>query len=108
MAGPTARSGFIFIWAFLRGLITLCSAQKPEHSISSFDNLPARLFFLDDTLNVIYHDALEGNVVVSNDEGKTWKAAEGLPKIKIAVVFEHPFDNHYAFALTDGTTHYRT
>ncbi|KAH6901670.1 GMC oxidoreductase-domain-containing protein [Coprinopsis sp. MPI-PUGE-AT-0042] len=84
MAGPTARGGFIFIWAFLLGLFTLCSAQKPEHSISSFDNLPARLFFLDDTLNDIYHDALEGNVLVSNDEGKTWTAAE------------------------DGTTHYRT
>ncbi|KAH6903602.1 vacuolar protein sorting/targeting protein 10 [Coprinopsis sp. MPI-PUGE-AT-0042] len=108
MAGPTARGGFIFIWAFLLAIITLCAAQKPEHSISSFDNLPARLFFLDDTLNVIYHDALEGNVLVSNDEGKTWKPAEGLPKNKIAMVFEHPFDNHYAFALTDGKTHFRT
>ncbi|KAH6901675.1 hypothetical protein BKA70DRAFT_679402 [Coprinopsis sp. MPI-PUGE-AT-0042] len=79
MAGPTARGGFIFIWAFLLGIFTLSAAQKPEHLISSFDNLPARLFFLDDTLNVIYHDALKGNVLVSGDEGKTWKAAEWAP-----------------------------
>ncbi|KAH6885159.1 hypothetical protein BKA70DRAFT_1338071, partial [Coprinopsis sp. MPI-PUGE-AT-0042] len=48
--------GFRLFWVLLQGLITLRLAQKPEHSISSFDNLTARLFFLDDTLNMIYHD----------------------------------------------------
>ncbi|KAH6903609.1 hypothetical protein BKA70DRAFT_592224 [Coprinopsis sp. MPI-PUGE-AT-0042] len=50
MAGPTTRGGFRLFWVLLRGLITLLSAQKPEHSISGFDNLPVRLFFLDDAL----------------------------------------------------------
>ncbi|KAH6886008.1 hypothetical protein BKA70DRAFT_1336230 [Coprinopsis sp. MPI-PUGE-AT-0042] len=56
MAGPTTRGGFGLFWILFRGLIALRSAQKPAHSISSFDNLTARLFFLDDTLNIIHHD----------------------------------------------------
>ncbi|KAH6886020.1 hypothetical protein BKA70DRAFT_1574136 [Coprinopsis sp. MPI-PUGE-AT-0042] len=39
----------------------------------------ARLFFLDDTLGVMYHSALEGNFLVSDNDGKTWRDAEGLP-----------------------------
>ncbi|KAH6903599.1 hypothetical protein BKA70DRAFT_1054259, partial [Coprinopsis sp. MPI-PUGE-AT-0042] len=47
---------------------------------------------------VIYHEA---------PEGKTWKDAVGLPKKEITMVSEHSFHNRYAFALTDGTTHFR-
>ncbi|KAH6886024.1 vacuolar protein sorting/targeting protein 10 [Coprinopsis sp. MPI-PUGE-AT-0042] len=87
MAGPTARGGFRLFWVLILGLATLCVAQEPQHSVSSFDNLPVRLSFLGNRLNVIFHDALEGNVHVSNDEGKSWKDAE---------------------ALADGTTHFTT
>lgn len=67
---------------------------------------------------------MEGNVYVSQDEGKSWKRAEDIPAGKVTTVIEHPFDTRYvrmlpdaihstsypsqAFALTDSTTHYRT
>ncbi|PPQ80721.1 hypothetical protein CVT25_001841 [Psilocybe cyanescens] len=100
--------------ALCRTLILSISAlfvagqSQPDHTINSFSNLPARIFFFDDTESVIYHDSMQGDVYVSLDEGKSWKAAEGIPSGKTAMVLEHPTDNRYAFALTDGTTHYRT
>ncbi|KAF9483067.1 vacuolar protein sorting/targeting protein 10 [Pholiota conissans] len=86
----------------------LVAAQDPSHAVSSFNYLPARLFFFDDTESVIYHDSLEGNIYVSLDEGRTFKLADGIPKGQVVMVFEHPSNNRYAFALTDGKTHYRT
>ena len=38
---------------------------------------------------------MEGNLYVSLDEGKTFKAADGVPRGKIVMVFEHPTDNRY-------------
>ncbi|KAF7289529.1 Sortilin [Mycena chlorophos] len=89
----------------LRGLV---AAQRPTHAITSFENLPARLFFFEDTTSAIYHDSLEGDVYVSDDEGKSWKRADDIPKGEAAMVIEHPFDNTYAFVLTRTKTHYRT
>jgi photosystem II stability/assembly factor-like uncharacterized protein len=43
----------------------------------------------------VYLDAMEGNVYVSQDEGKTWKRAEDIPSGKITTVIEHPFDTRY-------------
>lgn len=71
----------------------------------------------------VYHDVNEGNVYVSQDEGKNWARAD-VPKGQAAMVIEHPFHNRYvsgdglaarntsdspqAFILTKGKTHYRT
>ncbi|TFK37398.1 vacuolar protein sorting/targeting protein 10 [Crucibulum laeve] len=96
-----------YIWA-LCSILLLVVAQEPEHTITSFNNLPANLFFFDDTESAIFHDSIEGNVYVSGDEGKSWKLAEDVPRGKAAMVIEHPFDNKYAFVLTDSTKHYRT
>ncbi|CCM05586.1 uncharacterized protein FIBRA_07814 [Fibroporia radiculosa] len=93
---------------FFSLLLTVLAQTQPESSISYFDNLPARLFFFADTTTAIYHDVVAGNVHVSQDEGKTWNLAAGLPEGKAAMVIEHPFDKSYAFVLTRGTTHYRT
>ncbi|TFK24535.1 vacuolar protein sorting/targeting protein 10 [Coprinopsis marcescibilis] len=104
-----ARCGRLLTCFWLLATIwTTSRAQKPEHSVSSFKNLPMRLFFFDDTLSVIYHDAMDGNLYVSSDEGKSWNLADGIPKNSISMVFEHPFDKRYAFAFTEGTEHYRT
>ncbi|KAL6301716.1 hypothetical protein BKA93DRAFT_738184 [Sparassis latifolia] len=99
----------ILLWTVLSLLYLLpVYAQQPESSVSYFQNLPARLFFFDDTPSLIYHDIVEGNVYVSQDEGKSWRQAEGLPAGEATMVIEHPFDRNYAFVLTKGTTHYRT
>ncbi|KAJ7230698.1 vacuolar protein sorting/targeting protein 10 [Mycena pura] len=93
---------------FLVSLPCLLLAQSPTHKITTFANLPARLFYFEDTTSVIYHDAMQGNVYVSLDEGKTWDLADDIPKGDALMVVEHPFDNSYAFVLTRGKTHYRT
>ena len=77
------------------------------------------------TQSVIYLDSGDGVVYVSQNEGKSWDAAD-IPKGEASMVVEHPFDNHYvrrshflssyiaqletlqAFVLTKGTKHYRT
>ncbi len=49
---------------------------------------------------MIYHDAQEGNVYVSQDEGKSWGLADGVPSGKAMIVIEHPFDNNYVSSCT--------
>ncbi|KDQ61974.1 hypothetical protein JAAARDRAFT_76825 [Jaapia argillacea MUCL 33604] len=106
---PYHRTAAFLSW-FLSLLLCLLvvNAQDPETSITYFQNLPARLFFFDDTTNMIYHDVVEGNVYVSTNEGKSWERAPDIPESTISMVIEHPFDNRYAFALGKGMTHYRT
>ncbi|KAJ7065213.1 vacuolar protein sorting/targeting protein 10 [Mycena amicta] len=99
-----------YLWPllFLCSLPRLLLAAPPTRTISSFANLPARLFFFDDTTSAVYHDSVEGNVYVSDNEGKSWHRAEDIPKGEAVMVIEHPFDNSYAFVLTRTKTHYRT
>ncbi|KAJ6485837.1 Oligoxyloglucan reducing end-specific cellobiohydrolase [Mycena sanguinolenta] len=99
---------FAIFLLFLLSFPCLLLAQDPEHTVTSFSNLPARLFFFDDTTTAIYHDSVDGNIYVSSDEGKTWSMPEDIPRGAAAMVVEHPFDNSYAFVLTRSTTHYRT
>ncbi|OCB88754.1 signal sequence binding protein [Sanghuangporus baumii] len=97
----------LLLIAFL-GLLSSVQAQSdPEVAYTTFHNFPSRLFFFDDTPSVIYFDSSEGNVYVSQDEGRSWERAN-IPEGKAMQVIEHPFDNLYAFVLTKGTTHYRT
>ncbi|KAK7031441.1 Sortilin [Favolaschia claudopus] len=96
------------LYLFLLSLPWLLRAQNPEHEFTSFPNLPARLFYFEDTTTVIYHDSVEGNIYVSSDEGKSWSQPEDIPKGEAVMVIEHPFEHSYAFVLTRGKKHYRT
>ncbi|KAF9450688.1 vacuolar protein sorting/targeting protein 10 [Macrolepiota fuliginosa MF-IS2] len=97
------------LWLALLALASLVAGQSdPKHEISSFENLPARIFFFDDTDSAIYHDSHQGNVYVSQDEGKSWAQADDIPSGRAVMVFEHPFNNRIAFVLTDDKKHYRT
>ncbi|KAF9224207.1 Oligoxyloglucan reducing end-specific cellobiohydrolase [Gyrodon lividus] len=99
-----------FLWAALAFLVYIgfTKAQDPDLSITYFDNLPGRLFFFEDTSSVVYHDVIDGDVYVSQDEGKSWSRATDIPRGEAMMVIEHPSDSRYAFALTAGTIHYRT
>ncbi|TCD61550.1 vacuolar protein sorting/targeting protein PEP1 [Steccherinum ochraceum] len=101
---PRHRTALLF-WSLFALLITTLAQ---EHTVSHFRNLPARLFFFDDQPAAIYHDAIEGNIYVSQDEGKSWNRASDIPQGAALMVFEHPFDNNYAFVLTKNKEHYRT
>ncbi|KAH8091728.1 Oligoxyloglucan reducing end-specific cellobiohydrolase [Cristinia sonorae] len=104
---PSHRKA-VLLWSFTLSLLLSVLAQTPTHSISYFRNLPARLFFFDDQPTAVYHDLQEQNLYVSQNEGKSWDRASDIPEGAAAMVFEHPFDNKYAFVLTKGKTHYRT
>lgn len=110
----------MLLWSIIASILVLTTvnAQEPEHTVSYFHNLPARLFFFDDqpvspvvwscnsvilTLlpqSLIYHDVVEQNIYVSNDEGRSWTRADDIPEHKAAMVIEHPFDNNYVCCLT--------
>ncbi|KIM90139.1 hypothetical protein PILCRDRAFT_811868 [Piloderma croceum F 1598] len=108
MAPAHRTTAFLLCLLGLLLCLSVAHAQAPEAKLSYFDNLPIRLFFFDDTTTVIYHDIIKGDVYVSQDEGKNWELANGVPPGHASMVFEHPFDNRYAFILTKGKTHYRT
>ncbi|KAG2141838.1 hypothetical protein DEU56DRAFT_267583 [Suillus clintonianus] len=99
-----------FIWSTLAFLLYFgyTFAADPEYAINYFNNGPARLFFFNDATNVIYHDAIYGEIYVSQDEGKSWNLADDIPAGDAAMFIEHPFDNRVAFVLTNSFTHYRT
>ncbi|KAG2093136.1 uncharacterized protein F5147DRAFT_755284 [Suillus discolor] len=98
-----------FVWSTLAFLyFGVVFAADPEHVITYFDNGPVRLFFFHDTPSAIYHDAISRNIYISQDEGKTWDRADGIPPGDAAMFIEHPFNNRVAFVLTDTFTHYRT
>lgn len=106
-------------WALLSWLsfisVLVTAQSDPESVVTSFNNLPARLFFFDDTdVRVLYpaiemcakfsiiflkvalfHDSLHRNLYVSNDEGRSWKQADGIPDGVATIVVPHPFDNRF-------------
>ncbi|KAF8264511.1 Oligoxyloglucan reducing end-specific cellobiohydrolase [Lactarius quietus] len=82
--------------------------NAPEVKMNYFENLPARLFFFDDTTYVAYHDIVRRDLYISSDEGKNWNRVTDIPQGDTALFLEHPFNNRMAFVLTQGTTHYRT
>ena len=43
----------------------------------------------------MYHDMLQGNVFITQDEGKSWDRAVGIPPGDAAMAIEHPFDSRY-------------
>ncbi|KZV63312.1 Oligoxyloglucan reducing end-specific cellobiohydrolase, partial [Peniophora sp. CONT] len=102
-----ARVLWLSFALFLISLLCV-RAQEPGVTLTHFHNLPAALISLDDTTTAMYHDIIEGNVYVSQDEGKNWDRAKDIPEGKAIMFFEHPFYNRMAFALTKGTTHYLT
>ncbi|KAK4055938.1 vacuolar protein sorting/targeting protein PEP1 [Microbotryomycetes sp. JL221] len=81
---------------------------KPRVEQTLFDNLPARIFYFDDSSVVMYHDQIDRNVYRSPDEGKTWAVIKGVPSNQAVVIIDHPHDPRSAFVLTSGTTHYRS
>lgn len=47
------------------------------------------------TQSVLYHDAVAGNVYISENEGKSWDLVRDVPKAAADQLVEHPFNNRY-------------
>ena len=41
----------------------------------------------------MYHDVIEGNLYVSQNEGHDWEKADGIPSGVAVMFMEHPFNN---------------
>lgn len=44
---------------------------------------------------MLYHDAVAGNVYISENEGKSWDPVKDVPKAAADQLVEHPFNNRY-------------
>ncbi|KAF5353737.1 hypothetical protein D9758_008631 [Tetrapyrgos nigripes] len=105
MASASATAYFVFCFYFL---LSSVAAQQPKITLSLFETLPNHFFFFENASNVAYFDAVHGNVYVSQDEGKSWVTANGIPRHEAVKFVAHPFEKRLAFVLTDSTRHYRT
>ena len=102
-------------WLLFTNLF-VAAQSTPESVLTSFSNLPSRLFFFDDSevsflhfvvemrsqcsiylsfKVAIYHDSDHRNLYVSIDEGRSWKLADGIPNGAASMIIPHPFDNRY-------------
>lgn len=41
---------------------------------------------------MVYHDIVEGDVWISEDEGNNWRQVNGVPTGVAKMFFAHPFD----------------
>jgi hypothetical protein len=57
--------------------------------------LPVCSFLIPSRQAALYHDGIEGDVFVSQNEGKSWSLVDGVPRGDAAIVIDHPFDNRY-------------
>ncbi|KAF8523369.1 Oligoxyloglucan reducing end-specific cellobiohydrolase [Hysterangium stoloniferum] len=101
------------LWPLLLLFGLLCIpalAQKPEpgKTVTKFKNLPIELAYFDDSEVVTYYDAMEGDVWISENEGKNWEIIPDIPRGKSIMLIMHPYNNRVAFILTKDATHYRT
>ncbi|KAF8325469.1 Oligoxyloglucan reducing end-specific cellobiohydrolase [Cantharellus anzutake] len=91
------------LWVF-----SVLVSALPKPDLTAFKNLPDRIFYFEDTSVVLYHDPTARIVYISDNEGKSWKPAPGVPSGEAVGFIEHPFDNRIAFILTKGKKHYKT
>lgn len=83
-------------------------AESPKIDQHYFPNVPAKLHYFEDSSEVLWHDAAEGNVYRSSDEGKTWSKVRGPREGMANLVIPHPYDPRQAFIMSDDLEHWRT
>ncbi|KIJ36616.1 hypothetical protein M422DRAFT_179211, partial [Sphaerobolus stellatus SS14] len=81
------------ILSFALLLCQVAAADKPDVKMIPFSNLPIERTYFDDSevYIIIYHDILEGDVWISQDEGKSWDLASDVPRGKAIMFIAHPF-----------------
>lgn len=101
-------------WLLLISLVTSSSlviaksSSEPRIKKTLFDNLPAGLFYFDDTDIVIVQDQEKGNIHRSTNAGETWNIVKYVPEGQAWDVWQHPYDNKRAYVLGKKETHWVT
>lgn len=44
---------------------------------------------------VLYHDPVDSNVFISDDEGENWKRVPNVPEGEAMMIIDHPTNNRY-------------
>ncbi len=102
-----ARQLLVLLSASIACLLVLlpsfAAAAEPGVSVSRFAHLPSKISYFDDSTVALYHDATQGIVFRSEDEGKSWSPVSGSSRGKAAMLVPHPFDKKQAFILSRET-----
>ncbi|KAJ9084765.1 vacuolar protein sorting/targeting protein PEP1 [Entomophthora muscae] len=92
-------------------LLSSCDAAEEtriKSSITEFKFQPSKPFYFENSNVVLFLDTQDSPVIWrSKDEGKTWDNKTS-PSGSLDKLYQHPFDDQKAIALTKGLTHYVT
>ena len=87
---------------------SLAKESGPSITKTSFDHLPAGLFYFEDSEVILLHDQHTGTLTRSANAGETWESVATIPKGKARSLWQHPFDNQKAYMLSAGHEHWYT
>ena len=100
------------VWRWLCACVLawtlVTQAAIPEVKVTHFPNMAAQIQYFEDSSVVIWHDAVDGIVYRSADEGKSWAPIKGPEQGQAHLFVLHPYDKTQAYILTRSTQHWRT
>ena len=82
--------------------------NEPKISVSKFDHPPMDIRYFEDSDVIVFLDVEEASIYRSEDAGASWAQVKDVPAGKVLLLIMHKFDDKTAYALTEGTTHYKT
>ncbi|KAI8868427.1 Oligoxyloglucan reducing end-specific cellobiohydrolase [Ramicandelaber brevisporus] len=93
---------------------TATAAKDPElgplkYTVAEMKEQPRRFFYVKKSNVLMYLEEHSGNLMRSDNDGASWKAASGIPSGAVGDVFLHPFDGEktiYATNKAKDATHH--
>lgn len=89
-------------------LLASVRAKAPVVHETSFDHLPRKFQYFEDSSTILYLDERSGTVHRTDDDGATWSEAAGVPDKAAQSLIFHPFDKKTAFILGPEKKHYQS
>ncbi|KAF8314674.1 Oligoxyloglucan reducing end-specific cellobiohydrolase [Clavulina sp. PMI_390] len=87
---------------------TVFDTARAAPPTADFKSLPDRIFYFEDTTVVFYHDPVDHNLYISEDEGAKWGLVSDIPHGDAHMFIEHPYNNRIAYVMSRGKKHWRT
>jgi photosystem II stability/assembly factor-like uncharacterized protein len=94
--------------ALLSLALVSCAKDVADISATQLPSEPSALFFFDDTESVLIYSDEDSTVYLSENAGKDWQEAPGLPKGQVLALYMNPHDNRVAIALGMEKHHWIT
>ncbi|KAJ5086278.1 hypothetical protein NUU61_007585 [Penicillium alfredii] len=106
-----ARRLLLGVGLLLVGILQPTTADKVEVTPTLFDSPPYDLFYFEGTNTILFRDEVTLSARVSFDGGKKWeivKGKDGSMEGAVNWIWQHPHDNHRAYALGQSGKHWIT